>query len=272
MVLLARLAGRRGETAKVRGAWRALCAAPAAGALGGSAARSGAGRGRSLAKDFGASGQTRAARGTPEGQARECSKHLRLRERHAHRRRRPRSARVSLLFFSSPLLLSAFLPPSLSPSFPTPTPKCSPLLRSGTPLPELPSTRHAPSSELLTAPLAVLTLQRLLPPRAPSSHPCTSPSWGPRLILLSAPLSVPRSSPRSPAAPAGTRGARAFPPRAAVVRRSPGPGGNPTPQVEGKMGRLGPVQLGPMSTRRRVPSAFPRDRELPGHHCLDCPR
>lgn len=173
------------------------------GALGGSAARSGAGRGRSLAKDFGASGQTRAARGTPEGQARECSKHLRLRERRAHRRRRPRSARVSLLFFFSSQRFC--LPPS-PPSSPTPNPKCSPLLRSGTPLPELPSTRHAPSSELLTAPLAVLTLQRLLPPRAPSSHPCTSPSWGPRLILLSAPLSVPRSSPRSPAAPAGTRG------------------------------------------------------------------
>lgn len=233
----------RGVKTRGCGAWRALCAAPAAGAPGDSAMQSRAGRGRSLPKDFDERGQTRAARGTLEGQARECSKHRQLRERLPHRRLCPRSACVSPPFLFSPLALSAFLPPSLSASSPSPrNPECSPLRCSGTPLPELPSAREAhlgtshrsPRSSCPSTSAGVSSLLGL-----PSSHPCTSLSWGPRLILLSAPLSVPRSSPRSPAAPAGTRGARAFPPGAAVVRWSRGQGRNPSPGRGRWRGRWG---------------------------------
>lgn len=183
----------------------------------------------------------------------------------------PLSARVPALLFlpSSPLSVSASLPlpivPHSHPQMLASAPLWDPA--PGAPLhPPCPllgtSHRSARSSYPSTSPPSSGSLQ-------PPLHFSVvgSPTHSALRASLGSPLlaAQPRSSRRDP-------GARAFPPRAAVVRRSPGPGGNPTPQVEGKMGRLGPVQLGPMSTRRRVPSAFPRDRELPGHHCRDCPR
>lgn len=182
----------------------------------------------------------------------------------------PLSVRVPALLF---LPSSAFLPPSLSPSSaPTPNARLSAareLPSRGSPpgAPRRPPCPPRNCSPLLSQFLSFNVPSRLLPPRAPLQPPLLFS------VLRSRTHSALRASLCSPLPAAQPRSSRRDPRGSGVPSPRRCRGGNPTRQVEGEMGRLGPVRLGPVSTRRRAsPVHFHGAGELSGHHCCDCPR
>lgn len=182
----------------------------------------------------------------------------------------PLSVRVPALPFlsSCPLSVSASLPLRIVPFAPQPRMLASPLLWNSPP--GAPLRPRSPPRNFSPLPSQFLSFNvrwRLLPPRAPLQPPLHfsvlgSPTHSALRASLGSPLLAaqprsPRRDPRGACVPSRRRGCS--------VESGSGPESESgSGQVEGKMGRLGPVQLGPMSTRRRVPSAFPRDRGAPG--------
>lgn len=159
-----------------------------------------------------------------------------------------------LLSLSSSLPLGVFAVLLLPSRHPCPQARVPPL-RSGTPRPA-PLRGGALLGRSSNFPLnsrpSPMTPAPPSPPPAPSGHSCTSPSRGPRVIPLRAPLPSPilaQNSRRSGhlLAPSGRQSHRGC---------GSGCGQSPVGQTEGKVGVPGPAQLRPGGTQSRVFSAL----------------